>query len=80
MADETRGDNDDDADGSSERSSWCGGCGWQPVLRAADAVKQMDEEEQIVRAVWCEARLAAQFAASPLCLHVLGEGSCIVRT
>ena len=52
---EVRGDDDDDVYASSEWTSWCAGCGWQPVLRAADAVKQMDEEEQIIGAVWCEA-------------------------
>ena len=65
-AKEARGDDDDDADGSSEQSSWCVGCGWQPVLRVADAVKQNDKEEQIARADWCEARLEKQTVLSPL--------------
>ena len=38
-----RCDDDDDADNISKWPSWW--VGWQPVLRATDAMKQMDEND-----------------------------------
>ena len=69
MAEEARGDDDNDADGNSGQTSWCAECGWRPALRAADAMKCNSEEEQSgVMRDW-------QCRSVSLCLHVPGEGN-----